>query len=60
MNLDTQYNFANNYSISDFNQKNSDEVKNAFIRHVAFWEGRFACTDKVGINYNTGLTYDGK
>lgn len=51
------FNFMQKYSIEDIATKPA--VQDAFINDVMTWEGRFA-TDMLGINYASGLVYDGK
>ena len=54
-------NFAKYFSLDDFrdDERNTEKIE-SFIHSVAFWEGRFANTNGVGLNSATGLTYDGR
>ncbi|KAG2382056.1 hypothetical protein C9374_005848 [Naegleria lovaniensis] len=51
-------NFAKYFSLDDFVKDDDTKIEN-FINSVAFWEGRFANANGVGLNCATGLTYDG-
>ncbi|KAE9547070.1 hypothetical protein FO519_009720 [Halicephalobus sp. NKZ332] len=50
------FNFVKKYTIDGI--VNDAKVRDDFLMDIMTWEGKFA-TDKVGLNYKHGLTYDG-
>uniref|UniRef100_A0A914VFS2 GPI anchored protein n=1 Tax=Plectus sambesii TaxID=2011161 RepID=A0A914VFS2_9BILA len=48
--------FAQNYNLNQL--LNDAAAQDSFLMSASYWEGKFA-TDRIGINYASGLTYDG-
>ena len=50
------FNYVKKYTIDGI--VNDATVRDNFMMDIMTWEGKFA-TDKIGLNYKHGLTYDG-
>jgi len=50
------FNYVKKYTIDGI--VNDAKIRDNFMMDIMTWEGKFA-TDKIGLNYKHGLTYDG-